>query len=139
VKFYNIMLFMFILNLFAGVITQFGIFDAGPHKIDEGGITPEHVNQSVEDINTLPEQGGILGTLSFLVENVRLIIAGVKVFLTLAVNALLVKPILQQVLCITSCSGPVHEIINIMSWLTRFVYAVGLVQIVTGRNFKAAQ
>lgn len=142
-KFYQIALFLFIFNMSIGVTNNLGLAPSTGEKIgklDEGVQTEKNIQEQFNDTEDIGTQQGLLGDLNFLVENVRLVISGVRIFLDSFISAIFVKPILALVFCAgTKCGAGLNTLLNAVSILTMFVYLIGIVQLVTGRNVRTME
>jgi len=134
-KFYNIMIFILVFNLSLGLINHFGLFGTEVKQIEEGVQTVSDIKETYNETKTVTSQGGILGDLNWLVQNVRLVITGVGMFIQAMAGAVLVQPMLSNVMCSYQQCGPaMGQLIWIVSSLVYLVYVVGIIQLITGRN-----
>ncbi len=140
-RFFQIAVFLFIFNLMGGILGQAGVFvGAGFNPTDQADQQKESIRGAYEQTNTADEQTGLLGDLNYLVENVRLVLSAVGIFVDVFANTVLVKPTLTNILCSGQECGPLLEdFINILTAVTLLTYVVGLLQFLSGRNMEAMQ
>jgi len=139
-KYYNIALAFFILNLSLGIVYQFGFFDATVQQIDEGSINQEDIEKQAEAASGIQRQGGLLGDLNYLVQQVRLVISGVFLFIEAFGNAVYVRPMLSGLICRGfQCGSALNTVINTITVLVETTYLIGIIQMVTGRNIEQMQ
>ena len=134
-KFYNIMIFILIFNLSLGLINQLNLFGTEVKQIEEGVQTVEDIKKTYNETQTVTSQGGILGDLNWLVQNVRLVITGVGMFIQAMAGAVLVQPMLANIMCsYQKCGSGISTLIWIVTSIMYLVYVVGIIQLITGRN-----
>jgi len=135
-KFYNIMIFILIFNLTLGLVNHMDLFGTEMKQIEEGVQTVEDIKETYNETQTVTSEGGILGDLNWLVQNVRLVITGVGMFIQAMAGAVLVQPMLTNIMCSQQqCGAGLNTLIWIITSIMYLVYVVGIIQLITGRNF----
>jgi len=139
-KFYNIALFMFCLNLSIGIVNSTALFDTQYDQAEKGVLQEEDVKRGATNAAQVNQNDGLFGDLNYLVQQVRLVIGAFGIFVSALGNAVFVAPALNTFFCSKlTCSNPVQLMIGAVTALTWLVYFVGLFQLLSGRNIKSIQ
>jgi len=139
-KFYNIALFMFCLNLAIGVTNATALFDTQYDQAESGVLQKEDVESGAVEAAQVNRNQGLFGDLNYLVQQVRLVIGAFGIFVSSLGNAVFVAPALNTFFCSKlTCSPAAQSLIAALTGLTWLVYFVGLFQLLSGRNIEAIQ
>jgi len=139
-KYWNIIVIMFVFNLSIGIVNASGMFDTEVSQINKGVVEKEDVKQAAVEAGGLQGQDGLLGDLNYLVQQVRLTISGLGIFVSAFGQAVFVYPALHGLFCsYLACTGAPQTLISALAGITWLAYLVGLVQLITGRNIKNYQ
>jgi len=132
-RFYEIALFVFILNLALGLLNGFGVFDVGVSEHE--GFGDDEISAAYEQVNSTikADQESVFGDLNWLVENVRMVVQGLGIFVKALANATILLPAL-----LTSLHVP-GALVAVMSVMIYFIYTVGMVQFLMGRSIKEVE
>jgi len=141
-RFYEIAAFLFIFNLTLGVMGSIGLFGgAGPGSMSGNqSITRKDIGGVVEETKNIESEGGILGDLNWLVQNVRLVVSGVGMFLGAMFDAVTVRPMLVNIMCTNvKCGSAMDQFIWLITGVVEFAYITGIIQLVTKSNIEQMQ
>jgi len=119
-----------------------GLFvGAGPGAMGgDQSMTRDDVGGVVEETKNIESEGGILGDLNWLVQNVRLVVSGVGMFLGAMFDAVTVRPMLINIMCTNvNCGTAMNHFIWLITGVVEFAYITGIIQLVTKSNIKQMQ
>jgi len=142
-RFYDIALFIFIVNLVLGFLqvavgsyTSASIGSAEGFSSTDVQVGEERISEQVSDTYT-----PIWSELNWLVENVRLVIQGLGVFMLTFGKATILFPLLWYEIGApyVGNSGTWLAFVSVLSSVFYFIYLVAIVQWSTGRSAKNAQ
>jgi len=139
-KYWNIIVVMFVFNLAIGVTNASGLFDTEISQVNKGVVEKETIKDAAVEAGGLQGEQGLLGDLNYLVQQVRLTVSGLGIFVSAFGQAVFVYPALHGLFCsYLVCQGAPQTLISALSGITWLAYLAGLVQLITGRNIKNYQ
>jgi len=140
-RFWDIAVFIFIFNMGLALMTSMGLFGGGPGAMSgDQTLTQKDVGDVTEETKSIEPQNGMLGDLNWLVQNVRLVVSGIGMFLGAMFDAVTVRPMLINVMCSNmKCGSAMNQFIWLITGVVEFSYVTGVIQLITGRNIKQMQ
>ena len=142
-KFYDLALMLFIVNLMIGFVNMLGIF--GTSYTQVAGLGAQEIKQSIGNMTASVSQSENtiwpISQINWFAQNIYLIIQGMAAFLEMFLNATIFsKGMYTSLLCtgtgIDCTTGAANYFINMLYLATLFIYAAGLFQLITGRSTK---
>ena len=141
-RFYDLALFALIFNLALGLLSTLDITGAPIESMD--GFGQDEINEGQSQIESVLSQSdqSIFSDLEWLVENVRLVLQGIKTFITVLANATIFLPfMLKTLMCgAGGCVGnaPLEYTAFMIGLLVQFIYVIGIIQFAMGKSLKEA-
>jgi len=138
-KIYEIVLFVFILNLCLNIVNMLDFTTDYSSPLPETALmNKEEAAGAISDV-VGENQNWLTGSLNWLVESVKLAIQGIGAFITLILNSTLLSyNIYYKFLCYGGVSCLPGTIMwtfaTALSTLTYLVYTIALVQFATGKS-----
>lgn len=147
-KAYQIMLFVFIFNFTLQIVLNLDLFGAGMGSIEcpDGSSEcwgVEKFETAEEQLETTIETQGWFSELNWLVENVRLSFRGLSIFFGMFLGATILPELMLKNI-IGAFGGSIEGaamwgLVELISWLIRLVYIMGITQFMIGRSMRDIQ
>jgi hypothetical protein len=130
-RYYDVALFIFIINVVAGVIVSLNLFAIQPVQPEQPFIdlfdpqSDDRINSTLEQPPVNPQSAIDINFGNFVI--------GIQIFLAaLTYSTLNVFGLTHQLI-------PVPEIANMMAIIVYFIYLIGIIQLIFNRSFKVQQ
>jgi len=136
-RIYEIAAFIFVLNMVGAAFTTIGI--GGYEELEYGQQTIEEKVKTITAETEQKSQGifdQMAEAVNWLTENVKMVVFAVGTFVSIFTNALIVEPMMRSMFPFLVVDGNLHPFGWIIIFIIWFVYLVGLLEFISGRDIE---